>query len=1128
MQETTSKWNRLISLLLAAALFIGMIPVSLLPVMAEEIREPVTATLQAVQDGTAAFAETSENTVTVKSGDQITVKVTPNEGYFCDSLALFGEDNSETALVTQNTATFTVNENIIVYPVFSKEGSAGSSAMKPVNVSQRANVADIEEYILKNADIRYVGPGEQAIGNDLLTVTTTLVDGGMLPDATLDKLWADEDKDGVSDNYTALLSHSSFMTPLFEINPRSGYYAAWVGADIDGGVLTDWDAAKNNLNAEMLDGFVMDKRTGIIYVPKKYTKENRDGQNIIDSSRIQLLYTVPSASSAVSFDFSGESVKVKGNVAENGKVTLPASSVYSEIILANDEDALHSVKSNTVDCVTVNGVPYTQEDNAWSYDAESGALTVYLAPTAIHCMEVEMSNSFGKGVKRAINTVSTAVKSIFGVNTVAANANFLPGTWKFKIEPNKVTDFLLGATNVYSDVNGSASGVNPYVMFNSDEDLLKLMGQHAWIDADLSKLHQTSGLAGDLLYWRTTISPQENSTVKITEQMILDLMCAHVGINKDGNYQYHYNSATPGKIVRIFVKEITGNTAIIGVAIPTQYTQAGVGFFKIRWEPIEPIKGTIKIKKVDDSGKALSGAEFTLKKYDAGSKTTTTIDTKTSSSDGWITWPELKLDFNGHYIVEETRPPAGYTNSVKPWGVVLNAFGPGNNYTVTLTDHWENARELIDIPFKKIILASDKANAPLACTSYTVKYELRRYSDGGSASSSTSVQNMTVVYNYQNGKWIPDREEKFTGMPKVDTNGKLYHYYVQETDAYETKNPDKKMVNVGSSNNTFTNTISTTAAFIKTWNDANNKDKIRPDLTVTLVQAEADGTNEKTVNSVVIDPTFKNTAWQSKGTGVRLKTDSSGSKVEGEFLLDSSGKPLPMYYQDSKGLVQAYQYTVKEELGEKKTNSALTHGEDYITEKSEYNSATGKWEFVNTLSVAMGYDKIFFIPSGLTEYKFPEWLKLHAYRDGKEITGPFHMDNTTLESYRGTSLRTSCQDARGQTIYLESKDNVTWPVTYRFTGTASKSSDGESYGINISGSISANLNAPDYMPKYAPDGHEYQYTFKEELPSDWSNAYITDYYDSADELPEGIRSSSPAISCQYISFFRPATRYSVG
>lgn len=133
-------------------------------------------------------------------------------------MSIFNDNEEGTAVdVVNGAAKFTVSGDTTVAAAFNENGSAGARALKPVAVSEQKNTASVEDYVLAHANVQYVGNGDELSRKDVLTVTTTVVDGSKLPDATLDKLWADTDGDGMSDNYTAMLSQAVSHAVLFEL-----------------------------------------------------------------------------------------------------------------------------------------------------------------------------------------------------------------------------------------------------------------------------------------------------------------------------------------------------------------------------------------------------------------------------------------------------------------------------------------------------------------------------------------------------------------------------------------------------------------------------------------------------------------------------------------------------------------------------------------------------------------------------------------------------------------------------------------------------------------------------------------------------------------------------------------------
>ena len=284
--------------------------------------ELATVSLSETKHGKLSFDGTEDMTLAVEVGTDVTVNVTPDEGYFSDGITVFkGEEDAAAVDVKDGKATFTVEGDTIVTSTFYANGTPGSAPFKAVDVDEGKAFTSVEGFIREHADAQYVGEGDELTRADVLTVTTSVVDGGKLPDATLDKLWADEDGDGLSEHWDALLSQPVSHAVLFEVDPDADYYVGWAGADISGAKLTDWGASENNADAKMREGFIVDEATGLVYVPKSYTEKNDKGEPMVASSRIQLVYTVEGESAEAVFDFNSTATDVRGDVAGKGKVS---------------------------------------------------------------------------------------------------------------------------------------------------------------------------------------------------------------------------------------------------------------------------------------------------------------------------------------------------------------------------------------------------------------------------------------------------------------------------------------------------------------------------------------------------------------------------------------------------------------------------------------------------------------------------------------------------------------------------------------------------------------------------------------------------------------------------------------
>ena len=616
--------------------------------------ELATVSLSETEHGKLAFDGTEDMTLAVEVGTDVTVDVTPDEGYFSDGITVFkGEEDGKAVDVKDGKATFTVEGDTIVTSTFYENGSVGSAAFKSVDVDEGKAVTSVESYIRDHADAQYVGEGDELTRADVLTVTTSVVDGGKLPDATLDKLWADEDGDGFSEHWEALLSQPVSHAVLFEVDPDADYYVGWAGADIANAKLTDWEASENNADAKMREGFIVDEATGLVYVPKSYTELNDKGEPMVASSRIQLVYTVEGESAEAVFDFNSTATDVRGDVAGKGKVSFPVTAASTKVTLATDDVALESLTGRTIDSVTVNGIEYTPDMGMWEYDAETGSLEFAMAPAGIHAMNVKMSDNFGKGVANFFRMPEPRMS----VNNI--------GTWEFKSAPWVGMTFRTSGKNIY-DGGPDRPGYhlpaveNPSGGRYEDKTIRQAMG---WQPVDLNALK-----AGHNTIVRyAEIPPQDTGTVKINQQTNLALTCGHVGVginfennpnaNINGDEDGDGNEYTDqyGQHVRIF--SVSGGEAIIGVVNPTSHSQAGGGFFRITWRVIA---GHISVHKssanpgITDGNDcySLEGAEFTV--YNAAGQSMGTLVTNANGDTNTLEIPE------GTYTVRETKPPKGY------------------------------------------------------------------------------------------------------------------------------------------------------------------------------------------------------------------------------------------------------------------------------------------------------------------------------------------------------------------------------------------------------------------------------------------------------------------------------------
>ena len=616
--------------------------------------ELATVSLSETEHGKLSFDGSDEMSLAVEVGTDVTVNVAPDEGYFSDGITVFkGEEDGKAVDVKDGKATFTVEGDTIVTSTFYENGSVGSAALQPVEVDEGKAVTSIESYIRDHADAKYVGEGDELTRADVLTVTTTVIDGNKLPEGTLDALWADDDGDGMSDHWEAMLSQAVSHAVLFEVDPKADYYVSWAGADISGAKLTEWLAAENNADANMRDGFIVDEATGLVYVPKSYTEKNDKGEPIISTSRIQLVYTTSDKDAVATFDFNSDAADVAGNVADDGKLSVPVSSAITRVTLANDDDARNSINGRTIDSVTVNGIEYTPDMEMWEYDAATGALEFAMAPAGIHAMSVKMSDNLVKGVASFLRMPEPRMS----INNI--------GTIEFKSAPWVGQTFYTTGVNHYNSYGMGGGYTRPAVEGNGRWESKTLQQAMGWQPVDLSQLNTTSAS----LMRGADIPAQDTAVGRIANDMHLALLCCHAGTQLDPSFNSNPNWNNPndvdgdgsewtdryGQQFRVF--QVSAGKAIVAVVCPTSHTQPGAGFFEIDWRVVA---GKLSIHKssanpgITDGNDcySLEGAEFTV--YNAAGQSMGVLRTNANGDTNTLELPE------GTYTVRETKPPKGY------------------------------------------------------------------------------------------------------------------------------------------------------------------------------------------------------------------------------------------------------------------------------------------------------------------------------------------------------------------------------------------------------------------------------------------------------------------------------------
>ena len=545
--------------------------------------DTVDVILEKSEHGSLSFADTVDKSKTIPKNSKIKLVFSAEDGFIPERIEINYTDieNNESIYVNNNEIELEARQSCSITAYFTTPdtGAKVKKEKKPT----------LEEYILKNMDRKYVGKGEELIAKDALMVTVTTADGSKLKEKSIDGLWAEGGE--------ALTGQGSAYTVLYEVSPKADYYVARVGTEIENSRIIDFGGSEHNTSATMRNDIILDKDNGLAYVPKKYTKYDEKGNPMIASSRVQILYETINNEVTACTDVEIGSENVKGRIADNGVIKEDVNNLITEINIAENNKARNDIKSESFDMIKVNGVVYQKDTEAWSYDSNTGKLTINISPIVVHTVEVGLSNNNWKTVK------SIAMKML----PEAAYAYSDPGVGG---SPVNVGEFILDKAPTegeYIKASGEMlyadSGRKGYAR-PAGIGLIH-GGREPWnfnivLRGDLGAFKSgTPYTCGDIFLARQANLPagtyRSSSGQNISiPAMKLDMICAHI------NNASEVNATISNSQALIRIMSVSGNTAVIGVINRPQNTQAGVGFYQINWKKKAPAKTYITTKATKD------------------------------------------------------------------------------------------------------------------------------------------------------------------------------------------------------------------------------------------------------------------------------------------------------------------------------------------------------------------------------------------------------------------------------------------------------------------------------------------------------------------------------------------------
>ena len=490
-----------------------------------------------------------------------------------------------------------------------------------------------QEYIKANLNEAYVSKGDTLIPKDVILAKNLFANRNSLTSgATIDSLWFNTPE--------AFIVETDMVFPLYDIDESSNYYVAYVDTmhyDSNSNV-EDVCFAYTNLNGEVITDAIYDNETGLVYLPKYYVEENKNGYGI-ENVQVELLQVVDTDTPKATFE-----AKVTSDVDEfkkletEGLASVDLLNVKFGINLNIDDEAISNLTASYIK-VKVNGF----ETDQWTYYTSSGILVLNAMPSTVRTLEIEISQeNFDNNADRV---------TISGVSYTDTTTADLFGEWQVNQTPAVGSTFTIeGSTNIdvwydawdHDDprgsyvpemhVYGSGNTLNDATLNKIFDEVLRgngnlnlnnLTEDNTWLQYDVTMLQDTTVTASD---GTQMVIPAGHWYLKCTHGA--QTFTTRHYIDPADPHRHDHTYELRGKVL-----QTADDYIIVGIVGSTSHSQSGAGIFKIS---VAGQTGGLEIKKTlgatEKNAKIdLSGAKFRLT-----SKTDPSLqyETNVSGSDG--------------------------------------------------------------------------------------------------------------------------------------------------------------------------------------------------------------------------------------------------------------------------------------------------------------------------------------------------------------------------------------------------------------------------------------------------------------------------------------------------------------
>lgn len=555
------------------------------------------------------------------------------------------------------------------------------------------------EYIKNNLDTAYTSLNMMRL-DQVLVVKNTLVEAeGIDENETIDSFFLRED---TGDLFITTIPST---VALYNLDTNSNYYVGLGNTMLNDSTAEAKDHifAINNNNAEVVnDRCHYDPETGLVYISKDLFG------NTAGNVQVQFLQAVSQSTAKLSSEVNYTTTDSR--TVKEGSRNVDSFNFETNVKTEKDLD-------KTELTVSVNGLPTSN----YSYDSESGVITIPQSSTAVQSVNVDVDK------KSPIAKLADKFLNITNVEAFSMDEMGCAGTvdvpdgvgtgWSGQISLYKAyaSDWKNATLPVYGLTTGERDLMNT-IYYGGQLDYNKLYYQNTamylgvWIQGGVDTV---TGISHNS-FWNWTA---ENVTGATQLDAWLRLQCTHLSnpdTGKGGEWK--------DELINVRVLDKTGDEIVVGFLTKRANSQSGAGIAKFK---IKPKKGDLNITKVNGNPEltagndcySLEGAEYQLRDGSENTVATLITDINGNASVSGIN--------AGNYTLVETKASQGFELNPEHTSVTINAGQTtALNGIGCLVEQPANDPATIEITKADMDSAesSPQGNASLEGAEFTIKY----------------------------------------------------------------------------------------------------------------------------------------------------------------------------------------------------------------------------------------------------------------------------------------------------------------------------------------------------------------------------------------------------------------------